>query len=464
MAFEGIKSFLGIDEKSKPKRTSNDGLMPFNYGVGYMGSDYHNPATGQGTPQDPNYHGRFTWRYIPEWELYAMYEENGLAAKMIDLPVDDMLKNWREFDGAKAEAIKAEEKRTGYQVHVKDWVKEADVLGGAVMIPLIYGQDDLEVPLDKKAIRKGDLFKWLVLGKLDIKKHVTNYTDPTSDNYLKPDYYILPTLDGTINVHPSRVFELSGIKRTVGRRITGVCDLWGISRLARYYDSIKSYESAIGATVQTINDGNIDVLSEEGLGNALTTEEETNILRRASLIASLKSRFRILLQDKEAEFSRNSSNFSGLAPTLEIAQEDCSMVSGIPATKLFGKAKAGMSGDTNDGDIRNYNSDLETRQKDFEHELMGPDEIIIRSATGNYAIPDYTWNPISVVTGSEAAKIERDLAEAAAKRIESGQIAPEETRKPLQAGSHYKLDDAAFNAHQAKQQKDNQDGKKDDQL
>lgn len=448
---------FGFGKKSKQKKklvaNDTDPSIWLEYGK----NSYHNHATGQGTSVDQRSSGHFVHTFIPFYELEAMYEDNGLAGRMIDLPVDDMFKNWRVWEGSNVEAIIEEEKRVSYKFQLKEWTKAADVYGGAVLIPLILGQDDLEQPLDLDAIDKGDLLKWFILDPNTIKKFVTNYVDPTSPTYLQPEYYILPTTDGTVNIHPSRVFELDGIRRPVRRRINGVHDLWGQSRLARYYDSVRTYEEVMGSTAQSVTNSNIDVIAEEGMSDALTTEEEANIIQRASTIARLKSKLGILIQDKSAEYSRQTSNFSGLAPTIETVQEDCSMVSGIPATKLFGKAKAGMSGDTNDGDIRNYNSDLEIRQDDFSQHLRIPDEIMIRSATGmspEQAGLTYTWAPISVVTDSEAATIEKDRAAAAQTRIDSGQIAPEEARSALENNPLYKLDEAAFKRAQEEKKKE----------
>lgn len=450
-----ISSSSEMPKVKSPKKIVNDYITPlFASKSGYVNED-----TGQGTDRDHRNKGFFTDVVISYWELESMYESNALAGKMIDLPVDDMLKNWRKFNVDNRKEIEQSEKDTGYGEIIELWVKSADIYGGAVLIPLIYGQDDLGQPLDLESIGKGDLLRWFVLDPYTIKKHVTNYVDPTLDNYLQPDAYILPTTSGSVYIHPSRVFEFSGIERPIRRKINGICDLWGQSRLARYYDAIKSYEEVMGSTAQTVTENNIDTISEDGLGEALTTEEEARIIQRASLIARLKSSFRILLMDKQSEYVRNPANFSGLAPTLEIVQEDCSMCSDIPVTKLFGKAKAGMSGDTNDGDIRNYEAGLETRQKKLAHKLRTPDEIMIRNATGSYENQiSFTWNPISTVTGSEAAKIESDLSAAAKNRIDSGSISPEEVRPGLEDNPLYKLDNAAFKRHVEELKKQNQTG------
>lgn len=443
-------------KKSVDTIESNDSMDVAPRRPPYHGSSYKNTDTGQGTHRDHRNAGYFAERVIGFNELEHMYEHNGLAGLIIDLPVDDMLKNWRDFDDSYKDQIKQAEKAANYKHIIKEWIKTSDIYGGAVLIPLIYGQDNLEQPLNINRIRKGDVFRWLILDPITCQKHVANYWDITRDNFMKPDYYILPTENGSINIHPSRVFERSGIKRPMRKRLIGNFFMWGLSRLARCYDSIQTYEEVMGSTAQLVTSANVDVLTEEGLSDALTTEAEDSLMHRASIMNRLKSVFGLLVIDKEAQYSRNTVSFGGLAPTLEIAQEDVSKDAGIPVTYLFGKAKAGMSGDTNDGDIRNYIGRLENRQEELETDLKEPDEIMIRNALGS--MPNnlsFTWNPIAVVTGAEAAKIESDLANAAKARIESGQLAPEEVHAALESTPYYKLDDAAFKRASMQREKDN---------
>ncbi len=441
----------------KEKTVSNDESASSYY---HHKTTYVNETTGSGTERDHRNQGKFLDRYISPFEFQNIYLHTAIGGRIIDLPISDMLRNWRDFNDGYKSIIADAEKAARYKKVIKEWIRAADIFGGAVLVPLIIGQEDLEQPLDLDAIRKGDVIGWRIFDRTIINKYKEDFLNIADDDYERPKYYQLPGKDKQILIHPSRAFELSGIELTTSKKYYGYASRWGLSRLNRCYDSILTYEEAIGSAAQAVTANNIDVLTETGLGKALTTEEQPQVEERARNLSRLKSAWRLIIKDKESEYERHSSNFSGLAPTLEVAQEDLSMACGIPATKLFGKAKAGMSGDTNDGDIRNYTGELEIRQEDLDDFLDGPDRVMIINALGYY--PDdirYAWNEISVTTASEEAAIEKDRADAAETRINSGVIAPVEARDELKDNPLYKLDDAAYKQHisdQKKSEKDNE--------
>lgn len=450
----------------KTKKVTNDSelrapLLP------RMG--YENPASGTGTDSDKRSSGQFEPIFIPDWELEALYEYNALAARIINLPVDDMLKNWRSWEGKESDvsAVKREEKRLKLKLNTKEWLKNADLYGGAVLIPYIFGQDDKTKPLDISKVGVGDISHFVMMARTNIHKFSAKFYDLSNSQYLRPDYYqiVEKRKNGSveydsIKIHPSWVFEMSGQERP--QRIKQeLPSFWGISRLCRCYKSICTYEEVMGGLAQTITSGTIDVIKDANLADARTTKAKDSIDSDASKFSRMRSIYGMLFLDKDAEYDRKASNFSGLAPSVETVQEDVSLASGgIPVTKLFGKAKAGMSGDTNDGDIRNFNSDLEIRQDELTEHLAPIDELVIRSALG--VVPadlDYFWNPISVVTGKEAADIEKAESEAAETRINSGQVAPEETRHALKGNKRYKLDETAFKKAQQQKAKEQNDAK-----
>ncbi|MCC4796417.1 anti-CBASS protein Acb1 family protein, partial [Vibrio lentus] len=103
---------------------------------------------------------------------------------------------------------------------------------------------------------------------------------------------------------------------------------------------------------------------------------------------------------------------------------------------------AGMSGDTNDGDIRNWNGYLNTRLGEVEDNMSLVDEILIRDTLGSY--PDdieYTWKPLDVLTETERAKAKKDNVDAAKGAIESQIIAPEEARQLFEDDPDFSLDE-----------------------
>ena len=408
-----------------------------------------NKDRGQGTEKDVREQGYFSFRYVSPVELENMYEYDWLSAAIIDNPIEDMLKNWRSWEGDNQKEIEAYETEIEYSKYIEEWITTGDLYGGAVAFFFVLGQDDISSPLIMEEIGQGDLIKIVILDRHQVTKINVNYFDPLAEDYLLPEFYQVAGAEGQLNnFHPSRAFEIDGIKRPKRKQLCSWDGEWSVSRLARCYTAIKAYHLAIGATTQMVGEANIDVIQEDRLNKALTTEAEDEIIGRASLMARTKSAWNMLVMDKEAVYSRHAANFSGLAPSLEIIQEDASGAAEQPVTKLFGKAKAGMSGDTNDGDIRNYEGNLQKRQTKLKRLMKKPDEIMVRSAIGSYPKGlNFKWNPLSVVTGSEAAKINKDNSDADKSRIESKIVAPEECRSALESDPRYKLNDAAYKAY-----------------
>ncbi|TGW14447.1 DUF1073 domain-containing protein, partial [bacterium NHP-B] len=88
----------------------------------------------------------------------------------------------------------------------------------------------------------------------------------------------------------------------------------------------------------------------------------------------------LLYADSKSEIGSISTSVSGLSDLMEIKQENVSGGGEIAVTRLFGKAKAGMSGDTNDGDIRNYQGFLLKYRNRKLKALKDLEKALIRSA------------------------------------------------------------------------------------
>ena len=378
----------------------------------------------------------------------TIYQTNWLARRGIDQPVEDMFKAWRRWDKPHREEMKKAEKKHKLKKLYKDSTRYARLYGGIVVIPLLKGQDDLEKPLDLDSIEKGDLIKLLIFDRWYVGKTEVNYTNPVADDYLRPKYYTLPLerKGQSMRVHYSRVIERSGLEVPLHQKRQGI--LWGMSWLLPVLDTINQYTRAIDSTARLIDEQTIDVLKKEGWAESSTTEQREEMETHMDWVARIKRTRRMMVGDKKDEFDRKTITTSGVSNMIDALQEDVSGGFRMPVTLLFGKAKAGMSGDTNDGDIRNYNNTLVSQQDEIGESMELADEIVIRSTYGE--MPEnieYDWSPLDAMTGTEKAKALSDTVDAAQKAIESGMIAPEETRPIFDNDSDFMLDETKYKAH-----------------
>ena len=121
-----------------------------------------NFVAGLGTNKDKKSHGQFKKRSIDDDELEAMYSDGWLSGKVIDIPVEDMVRKWRSFtapslEGDKVELLKKEEKRLGVKQKTSEAQKWARLYGGSAWLLGVDGQGKANSPLDVTKVQKGQL-------------------------------------------------------------------------------------------------------------------------------------------------------------------------------------------------------------------------------------------------------------------------------------------------------------------
>lgn len=406
-----------------------------------------NHNSGQGTERDIRETSFFRHVIITRKELENAYRFDWLSRAVIDYPINDMLKPWRTWDGKYENPMRLAEKKYKYAAMFEDALKMADLYGGCGMIFFIKGQENFDIPLDLEAITKGDLHKIVLLNPEYITKNDPNFINPLADNFLMPNSYIVFGAESADNnFHYTRVSEIDGHTLPQGVKMrSGNFGQWADSRLAAVFLALKGYNQTISAAGNLVAEANIDVISETGAKNREGTTMYDKAIDRVKQLSMFKSLYRILYLDKESTYTRNGISFSGLSNVVEVQQEDVAGAAGIPATRLFGKAKAGMSGDTNDGDIRNYHEKLEHRQVEVKRQFSLADEILVRSTYGY--LPDdidYKWGDLSIISGSELAKIDKDESDTDKNLIEAKVISPTEARSRLENVSRYELDKSEY--------------------
>lgn len=378
-------------------------------------------------------------RHITKGETIALMHNSHIARVIVCKPIDDALRNWRKWNGCKAKDIEKREKITGLKRSVKKWLKAGRAHGGSVIVPLISDMKMYSEPFNDGEYTASDCYGFLVFDKYEVTKIPSGKTDEFDginvfdeiSHQLVPEFYQLPILhDGeTIKAHYSWVTEFCGVEplTDVGVMSNDKGYLWGYSVLDSCFVQILNYEYAITELASMVGNANIDVIAEEGMSDALTTEEEANIIQRASTIARMKKAFGILVQDKSSDFNRNTLTFSGIGDAIDRLQEDISQCGEMPVTLVFGKAKAGMSGDTNDGDIRNHISRLEVMQSDIEPLMAKLDQFIGASKSS------WSWNSIATQTETERVKSNTEKVNQASKLVENKIISPNAASEFLQS-------------------------------
>lgn len=375
-----------------------------------------NVVANLGTSRDKASHTTYTPDILTSYELVNAYRTSWLAAAIVDYPAEDATRKWRSW---RAEAdqitkIEAEEKRLGLKTKVQAALIASRLLGGSA-IYINTGASDPKSPL-----RPGEDIRSIVVMGKDQLTPSEIVKDIDSEYMGKPEFYSIHSgaagSSKQVDIHASRfvLFPGSRIPGSEGW-ITGITSgAWGDSVLQKRMSAIKTADSAVANISSLIYESNVDVLSVEGFADMLEQNKDGLILRRAHLQAAMKGINGMMMIDAKDSYEKKSASFSGLESLLSKFFDWAAGAAGIPVTRLFGRAAAGLSG-SGDGDERVYFDRVEDLQADeISPALALLDECIITQALG--VRPDnvyYEWSPLRQKSETDQADIFTKYANAA---------------------------------------------------
>lgn len=427
----------------KPRlRTSADGATTLTH------DGLQNVVSGLGTGADKRSHNQFTFggNYFNFAELEAAYSENWIARQVVDVPVADALREWREWKHKDASDIRKEEKRVQLRSRFASSQRWARLYGGAAI--LMVTDQPLDEPLDVAKIGQGGLKRLVTLDRWELSPQVVNYTNPIAADYLMPEWYTVR--GGSGQIHSSHLIRIDG--EDLPRRLRALNQSWGDSRLRQILEDLKDVTSTKSGIVSMVQEANVDVVQRAGLSNELASDQEGEILKRFALGAQMKSLVNMLLLDGEETYERKSLSFAGLEGVFDKLMVWISGAAEIPMTRLFGRSAAGMSA-TGEGDLGNYYDALAgTQEEKYRTELERLDQALVRSALGSF--PDdceWEWNPLYQESGTELAQQELAHSQSEDIRIQRGILKPSHVMLRLKNTGRYAVTDKEIEAQQAEE-------------
>lgn len=375
-------------------------------------------------------------------QLDAAYQTNWLASDIVDVPAEDMTREWRRIKCQDAEDIQREEKRHCIMANVQQAIKWARLFGGGGIL-LLTGQS-LDKPLSLNKIKKGSLERVLVFDRFELSAQTLNTYDVLAKNYLKPEFYTL--WGGQQQIHYSHVIRFEGY--LLPRRQLAQTNGWGDSVLRRVLEDVSDTVAAKNGIAEMMHEANIDTITRAGLNEALSGDEkeEQDIQERYHLFKMMKSVFNLALLDGDETLDRMTLNLSGVAPVLETLMVWISGAAKIPVTKLFGTSAKGMNA-TGEGDLKTYYDDIRAKQSNsLEIPMRDLDEVLVRSALGYFPNDyDYEWNPLAQPNELEDAQADHLVAQTHQMYMDMGVVNHVQIKRELQAREKYQFDDDQLN-------------------
>lgn len=390
-----------------------DSLVNFAAGMGVAGKDKRKDAVFVGS-------GRM--RYD---ELEALYQEDWIAGKIIEIIPDDMTRNWRTFSDSsltpeELTKVVAEEKRLKLQKKINHCKRWARLYGGCLLVLNVDDGKEPHEPLDIDSIRPGQLRNLVVFDRRHANPQRINLNAPFEENFREPETYRLSNTSGEI--HYTRCIRMDGVP--LPYHLFSRNDYWGDSILKRIRDALVNANTAVDSSAGLLFESNVDVIAIQGLVHMLASDEGTEqLLKRFSMSKYLKANNNISVIDKEKEaLTKNSNALSGIGDLLDRFLTIVSATADIPATRLFGKAPVGMNS-TGESDLQNYYDNISSRQ---ELELRPDLEYLDRAIAANLGIDpgkmNFTFDPLWQLSDTERATVLESTARALQLFLDMGVI------------------------------------------
>ena len=371
---------------------------------------------------------RFTWDYQT---LNSLYRNNWIAKAIIDKPAQEMMKNGfeihTEMDPDAVSKIEIAFRRTMARDKFLELIKWSRLYGGAVLLPLIEGQEDLSESLEYDEIPVSGFKGALVVDRWSgVSPSLEVVTDISSPEFGMPKYYIISdnTTKKTIRVHHTRVIRMVGRELPYWEKLAEM--YWGASELEHVFTELRKRDDTSANIAFLIFLANIRVYKMADLGQAITIGDQQALQQVYNTMRAqngLMCNTGTLVMDKDDDFSMQQYTFTGINDIYESFMLDVSGAAEIPVTKLFGRSPAGFNS-TGEGDLQNYYDMIQEKQENvIRYPLEKLLKIITMSELGK--IPDdweLVFNPVRRPSEDEKAQLAQNLSTPIFTAFENGLI------------------------------------------
>ena len=380
---------------------------------------YLNAMFGQGFRfTDPFSHYRQGVDFVSDQQCTHLYTYNGIAKAIIDIPADESMRNGFEVetDTMQEDSLNKEIQSLCEDLDVQYKFSEAlawaDLYGGSIIVVMADDGRMIDEPLNYDSLRRIERLK--VFDKTNIVG-AKQYQDASAPQYMDVEQYYINTFGANpMWVHESRVLRFDGGRLPLYQRNLRLG--WGAKRFESIKEEIERYCNGHEYALQALTRLSQDVVKLDGLTNILTTEGgDVAVQKRMQMIDMVRSMMNSIAIDGEDEYDRKGLSLSGIKELLEQFEIAICGITGIPATKLFGRSPAGMNA-TGKADSENFYNMVEgIQQNKVKPNLVRLIEMLGACRDYNLTLPD-TWHiefePLWSMSKSEKADIEKTKADA----------------------------------------------------
>jgi len=376
--------------------------------IAFVKDGFKNIMKGIGTSKDPRTSTLYEMGLrITQITANNLYIYNWLAAKVVDIPIDDATRKWRNLlipDADKKKEIEESLKKFDVKGNVNLSSKWARVFGGSVILAIMENEDP-EEPLVIENIKKESLRNFIVLDRYNIYPAEIN-RNILSANFGKPEYYTVAR-NGQ-QIHHSRLYKLHGVLSTIMELEQQ--NYWGNSIFTTIFEPISDSGIVTQSISNLIYESNVDVYRISGL-NALVAEgQDELVVKRLKLAHEMKSIINGIALDKEDEYDKKTNSFMQLPQISDRFIQRVAGASNIPVTRLLGVSPAGQNA-TGEADMLNYYDYIQSLQENELRPIIDWMDSIILASTGFTDPFEYEFKPLKQLTEIEQATVDFQIAQ-----------------------------------------------------
>ncbi|TQE99488.1 MAG: DUF1073 domain-containing protein, partial [Spiribacter salinus] len=315
-----------------------------------------------GTKRDPGTQTKPTYStQISRYEAEAIYRADGIGKRIVDIPAEEMTRKWFRVEGNDGDKRDNELNKLRAKQAFNKALRWAGLYGGSVVLMFIDDGGDLQDEVNYNRVKGVDGLKVYdrhqvssVLGSVQL--------DPDSTWFGQSEIMRVTPINGTsFEVHCSRLLVFDG--EDVPDRIRQQNEGWGDSRLQAVTRALSRHAEAMGGVSSIIRDFIQPVLSMHNLSDLIASGQEEVVKSRLEILGLSRSMLNVLLIDADEEsYTKQASSVAGIDKLLIEIKHDISASTGMPQTKLFGRAPEGQ------------NSSGESQTRDFYDTVQGEQE------------------------------------------------------------------------------------------
>lgn len=364
----------------------------------------------------------------------AAYMSSGMMRKVITIPAEDRVREWRDWQAPADDINKLEEEEARLGLIGK--VQQAEVMrgvGGGALVIITAGDHDQELrpeSLPPQGIVAINIVSRWEITPRDFDK---NLASPT---YREPAYFEVDSGNGKRQrIHPSRVICFRGDPLPAGAAVSDEEAFWGDSRLLRVYSEVTRSDDTQGWFSTLVKKAKTTRFGVPDLAEL----DQDQLTKRVALIAEGENTLNATIyrssggtDDPGEVITDYQVNWTGIPAVMDAFDQRVAAVSDIPFTRLMGRSPAGMNA-TGEFDDLNWNKAVRTAQElQLRPCLAKLDPFLIRSAG---VAPDGVWwqfAPLSVPSEKEDADTFKATMEAVEKVQATGAIPDEAFAKGFQ--------------------------------